>query len=92
MKQCRECGTLSPADTVFCYICGTRFPDDQSEELSGTGEIIEESELSRSNDSVSFSCPACGSIIRGNRRALIDNGYVVCENCAKRIEIGSSEK
>lgn len=27
MKQCRECGTLSPDDTVFCYICGTRFPE-----------------------------------------------------------------
>lgn len=27
MKQCRECGTLSPDDTVFCYICGTKFPE-----------------------------------------------------------------
>lgn len=27
MKQCRECGTLSPDETVFCYICGTKFPD-----------------------------------------------------------------
>lgn len=27
MKQCRECSTLSPDDTVFCYICGTRFPE-----------------------------------------------------------------
>jgi hypothetical protein len=27
MKQCRECGTLSPDDTIFCYICGTKFPE-----------------------------------------------------------------
>lgn len=27
MKQCRECGTLSPNDTVFCYICGIKFPE-----------------------------------------------------------------
>lgn len=27
MKQCREYGTLSPDDTVFCYICGTKFPE-----------------------------------------------------------------
>ncbi len=27
MKQCCECGTLSPDDTVFCYICGTKFPE-----------------------------------------------------------------
>ncbi len=27
MKQCRECGTFSPDDTVFCYICGIKFPD-----------------------------------------------------------------
>ena len=27
MKRCRECGTLSPDDTVFCYICGTKFPE-----------------------------------------------------------------
>lgn len=27
MKQCRECGTLSPDDTVFFYICGMIFPD-----------------------------------------------------------------
>ena len=27
MKQCRECGTLSPDDTVFCYVCGMKFPD-----------------------------------------------------------------
>lgn len=26
MKQCRECGTLSPDDTEFCYICGMKFP------------------------------------------------------------------
>jgi large subunit ribosomal protein L7/L12 len=27
MKQCRECGALSNDDTVFCYICGTRFAE-----------------------------------------------------------------
>lgn len=27
MKRCRECGTLSPDDTAFCYICGTKFPE-----------------------------------------------------------------
>lgn len=27
MNQCKECGTLSPDDTVFCYICGTKFND-----------------------------------------------------------------
>lgn len=27
MKQCRECGTFSPENTVFCYICGTKFPE-----------------------------------------------------------------
>ncbi len=27
MKQCRECGTLSLDDTIFCYICGTKFPE-----------------------------------------------------------------
>ena len=32
MKQCRECGTLSPDDTVFCYICGTKFPENDAEE------------------------------------------------------------
>ena len=27
MKQCRECGTLSRDETVFCYICGTKFSE-----------------------------------------------------------------
>ena len=27
MKQCRECGTLSNDDTVYCYVCGTKFPE-----------------------------------------------------------------
>lgn len=31
MKQCRECGTLSPDDTVFCYICGTKFNDHEED-------------------------------------------------------------
>ena len=25
MKQCRECGTLSNDDTIFCAVCGTKF-------------------------------------------------------------------
>ena len=32
MKQCRECGTLSPDDTVFCYICGTKFAENDVKE------------------------------------------------------------
>lgn len=27
MKQCRECGTLSPYEKVFCCICGKRYPE-----------------------------------------------------------------
>lgn len=27
MKQCSECGTFSPDDTMFCTICGKRFSD-----------------------------------------------------------------
>ena len=38
MKQCKECGTLSSDDTVFCYICGTKFTDNQSEKIIGSGE------------------------------------------------------
>lgn len=34
MKQCRECGTISPDDTIFCYVCGTKFIDSRSEGLS----------------------------------------------------------
>ena len=26
MKKCRECGMLSPDETIFCRICGTKFP------------------------------------------------------------------
>lgn len=35
MKQCRECGTLSSDETVFCYVCGTKFPE-LSEEVKRT--------------------------------------------------------
>ena len=38
MKQCRECGTLSSDDTVFCYICGTRFPDREGQVSAGNTE------------------------------------------------------
>ena len=27
MKQCSECGTFSPDDTMFCAVCGKRFSD-----------------------------------------------------------------
>lgn len=27
MKQCLECGTFSPDDTMFCAVCGKRFSD-----------------------------------------------------------------
>lgn len=27
MKQCIECGTFSSDDTMFCSVCGKRFPD-----------------------------------------------------------------
>nr|WP_300819315.1 hypothetical protein [uncultured Acetatifactor sp.] len=39
MKQCRECGTLSPDDTVFCYICGTKFPENDTEEKNVDSEL-----------------------------------------------------
>lgn len=38
MKQCRECGTLSPDDTVFCYICGTKF-NDYEEDVSDYASV-----------------------------------------------------
>ena len=31
MKQCRECGTLSNDETVFCAICGTKFLDNNQD-------------------------------------------------------------
>lgn len=39
MKQCRECGTLSADDTVFCYICGTKFPENESEDMAKVAGI-----------------------------------------------------
>lgn len=33
MKQCRVCGTLSSDDTVFCYICGTKFSNIKPENI-----------------------------------------------------------
>lgn len=43
MKQCRECGTLSPDDTVFCYICGARFraTDEKSENAIEVGSSVD---------------------------------------------------
>lgn len=35
MKICRECGTASADDTVFCYICGTKF----SENITTEGDL-----------------------------------------------------
>lgn len=29
MKQCKECWTLSPDNTIYCYICGTKFNDSE---------------------------------------------------------------
>ncbi len=39
MKQCRECGTLSTDDTVFCYICGTKFSENESEDMAKVAGI-----------------------------------------------------
>lgn len=52
MKQCRECGTLSSDDTIFCYVCGTKF--NESEKIAlGTmaGETLS-AEQNSSNQSI----------------------------------------
>lgn len=41
MKQCRECGTLSHDDTVFCYICGTKFNDCEEDSSDFTVTVAE---------------------------------------------------
>lgn len=58
-------------------------------DLTALEERVEEPVLALPEDSVTFSCPVCGNVIRGNRRALIENGYVICGHCATRIDIGS---
>lgn len=52
MKQCRECGTLSSDDTVFCYICGTKFGNyEKGFSDYGSDEPIAEDYRSEKNNS-----------------------------------------
>lgn len=68
MKQCRECGTLSPDDTVFCYICGTRFPENDAEEKSVDSES---SDLVNNNESLISDST---HVYEANQSALRTNG------------------
>lgn len=53
MKQCRVCGTLSSDDTVFCYICGTKFsntkPENIIENTDNTCELVNSSQPINAN-------------------------------------------
>lgn len=52
MKQCRECGTLSSDDTIFCYVCGTKFNESEKIALGTmTGETLS-AEQNSSNQSI----------------------------------------
>lgn len=62
MKQCRECGTLSSDDTVFCYICGTRFPENDAEEKN------EDSEFSVLGNNKENSISDCISLVQKGGR------------------------
>lgn len=68
MKQCRECGTLSPDDTVFCYICGTKFPENDAEEKSVNSEF---SDLVNNNESPIFDSTY---VYESNQSVLRTNG------------------
>lgn len=70
MKQCRECGTLSPDDTVFCYICGTKF-NDFEENLSDytTAESLTEDQESGK------SIPTTAKSNTGEEKILFDGVY-----------------
>lgn len=46
MKQCLECGTFSPDDTMFCAVCGKRFSD-AIDISSAESDNFENVELSR---------------------------------------------
>lgn len=68
MKQCREYGTLSPDDTVFCYICGTRFPENDAEEKNDDSEFRD---LANNNESIISDST---HVYEANQSALRTNG------------------
>ncbi len=67
MKQCRECGTLSPDDTVFCYICGTKFHENNAEEKT----VDSENEWTNNGDNSVSDSTNVGEV---NQSALRMNG------------------
>ncbi len=70
MKQCRECGTLSPDDTVFCYICGTKF-NDFEENLSDYASVESLTEDQESGKNI----PATSESDTGEGIILFDGVY-----------------
>lgn len=60
MKQCRECGVICNDDTVFCYICGSKFTNN-SEKMIETDASKNEINTKRSlknnnNEESNISC------------------------------------
>lgn len=70
MKQCRECVTLSPDDTVFCYICGTKF-NDYEEDASDHASVESTTEDQGSDKDV----PTMAESNTGEGEILFDGVY-----------------
>lgn len=83
MKQCRECGTISPDDTGFCYICGRKFPDLTEAKTQGGIDTIDD-------ERYETTCPICGIVFCCSQSTL-DSGKVICPNCGEFLEITTKD-
>lgn len=66
MKQCKVCGSLSYDDTLFCYVCGTRFTDSDESvaEEHEIDDLAPDTEASENNKSEEMAKQVIDSLLR----------------------------
>ena len=72
---CRRCGSVMPADCLFCMECGTRKEEEQSPAPAAVRDIY--------SDSAARVCKSCGFTVT-------DSEAMFCTNCGMRLEEASA--